>query len=211
MDAIPFSLLSLQQALALVPATDLVRWNLSVPPHPPSDVLIAVLERLQFFDLSGPEAGKILLIDALLAEAVPPLQNLKVWKAAPLRSEAVYGIADYLIAPRRAYVEGPLLCVIEAKKDDFDAGRIQCIAEMTACLWNNRQKDHNGDVYGIVSNGQGWVFYQLTQNGQVRETELIAISDLPRLLGTLYFVCAECAKNAPPVAIVMAATDRQTV
>lgn len=196
-DARPFSSLSLQEALALVPAENLVRWNPAGSPRTPSDVLTAVLERLQFFDLSGSEAGKILLIDALLGEVIPPFKNLKVWKGAPLRSDKVFGIADFLIAPLRAYVEAPLLCVIEAKKDDFDAGRVQCIAEMTACLWNNQQKGHAVDVFGIVSNGQGWVFYQLTQSGQVRETDLIAISDLPRLLGTLHYLCAECSPKAP--------------
>lgn len=194
-----FSSLTLQEALALVPASDLTRWNPQIEPRQSSEVLTAVLERLQFFDLAGSEAGKILLIDALLGEVVPPLQNLKVWKAAPLQSDRVFGVADFLIAPRRAYVEAPLLCVIEAKKDDFDMGRIQCVAEMTACQWNNRQKEAALDVFGIVSNGQGWVFYQLTHIGQVRETELFTLRDLPDLLGMLHFLCAACALNAPPI------------
>ena len=190
-----FSSLTAKEAFALVPAADVTPWLPDTLPRPPSDILIAVLERLQYFDLSGSEAGKILLIDALLAEIVPPFQNLKVWKAAPLQSDKVYGVADFLIAPRRGYVEAPLLCVIEAKKDDFDAGRVQCIGEMTACRWNNAQKSDPINVYGIVSNGQGWVFYELAPNGPVRETELFAISDMPRLLGMLHFLCAACARN----------------
>ena len=193
-----FSSLTPKEAFALVPAEDVTFWLPNVPSRAPSPVLMTVLERLQFFDLSGSEAGKLLLIDALLGEIVPPLQTLKIWKAAPLQSDKVFGVADYLIAPRRGYIDGPLLCVIEAKKDDFDAGRVQCIAEMTACLWNNEQKGQTGDVFGIVSNGHGWVFYQLAPGGPVLETELYAISDMPRLLGMLTYLCAACAARIAP-------------
>ena len=79
-----FASLTAKEAFALVPAADVTPWLPDTLPRPPSDILIAVLERLQYFDLSGSEAGKILLIDALLAEIVQPFQNLKVWKAAPL-------------------------------------------------------------------------------------------------------------------------------
>ena len=47
------------------------------------------------------------------------VSELKVWKAAPLESDTLMGVADYLITPKRVYVETPLLCVAEAKRDDF--------------------------------------------------------------------------------------------
>ena len=118
------------------------------------------LQRLESFDLQNSEAAKTLLIDALFAEIVPLHPKLKVWKSAPLETDTLTGIADYLIAPRRAYLATPLLCVTEAKRDDFERGRAQCLGEMYACIWNNRQRDQNVDVYGIVSNGQGWIFYK---------------------------------------------------
>ncbi len=171
-------------------------WQPNAPPRQPSDILLAHLRRLNSFDLRSTEQGKTLLIDALFAEVVPDHPNLKVWKAAALDTDTLTGVADYLIAPHRAYLETPLLCVTEAKRDDFERGQAQCLAEMYACAWNNRQAGHEGDVYGIVSNGQGWLFYKWG-GGDVYETEQVAISDLPRLLGLLDYVCGECARLVP--------------
>jgi hypothetical protein len=176
---------------------EFVPWQLSVPLRPPSDFLKENLRRLEAFDLQMSELGKTLLIDALFAEIVPNYPKLKVWKAALLETDTLTGVADYVITPKRAFMATPLLCVAEAKRDDFVQGRAQCVAEMVACQWNNQQKDHLRDVYGIVSNGQGWQFYKLTLGGEVFETELYTNAFMPELLGALDYVCAECARNIP--------------
>jgi hypothetical protein len=75
--------------------------------------------------------------------------------------------------------------------------RVQCLAEMYACQWNNRQRGQHPDVFGIVSNGPGWRFYQLRQTSEVFETDLYTMAFLPELLGVLDYVCAECARNVP--------------
>ena len=145
----------------------------------------------------------MLLIDALLVEIVPAYPNLRVWKAAPLESDTLTGIADYLIAPKRAYLETPLLCAVEAKRDDFEQGRAQCVAEMGACRWNNQQTDSGWQqagqattVFGIVSNGQSWQFFRLSPSGVVAQTQTYTTGFLPELLGALDHVCAACAHHA---------------
>jgi len=192
-----FSGLTLKEAMQSVRQQELVSWKLQVPPLAPTEALLTHLNRLSVFDLTRSEAAKVLLIDALVAEAVFLHPGLKVWKSEPLESDTLVGVADYLIAPKRAYVETPLLCVVEAKRDDFEQGRVQCVAELAVCRWNNQQQKLDLDVYGIVSNGQGWVFYKLTREGAVFETGLFTTQDLPKLLGALNHVCAECAKNIP--------------
>lgn len=114
-----------------------------------------------------------------------------------METDTLIGVADYLIAPRRAYLETPLLCTVEAKRDDFDKGQVQCLAAMVACQWNNKQSGLDLEVYGIVSNGQGWQFYKLTQDSEPYATNLYSIEDLPGLLGALYVVCAACSNNVP--------------
>lgn len=181
----------------MVPQENLTPWHFDAPPRPPSPFLMEALFRLRVFDLTNSEAAKILLIDALLAEIVPEHPGLKIWKAALLESETLTGVADYLIARDRAYLASPLLCAVEAKRDDFDQGRAQCLGEMVACAQNNLQEGYDLDVFGIVSNGQGWQFYKLTRAGEIFESVLYAASDLPRLLGILDDVCAACARMAP--------------
>ncbi len=191
-----FSGVTLKQAMGLIPAEDFIEWRMDAPPVPTSDILSANLRRLQVFDLTNSEAGKILLIDVLFAEVVPLYPPLKIWKGEPLVSGLASGVADYLFAPKRAFVSTPLLCVAEAKRDDFVQGRAQLVAEMVACRANNLGDSLSVDVYGIVSNGQDWQFYRLTPANAIYESEFYYLSDLPRLLGALDHVCAACAKNA---------------
>ena len=192
-----FSGLTLREVMVLLGQQDFVPWQINAPPRPPSAYLQETLSRLRVFDLTNSEAAKLLLIDALFVEVVPGHPNLKVWKAAPLETDTLIGVADYVIAPRRAYLATPLLCVTEAKRDDFEQGRTQCVAEMAACRDNNRHEGHDIAVFGIVSNGQVWQFYQLTQTGEVFESRLFSTDYLPDLLGALDFVCAECARRVP--------------
>jgi hypothetical protein len=192
-----YSEFDLKEAMQLLQAERFQPWQLNAPPRPPSDFLIEDLRRLNSFDLQMSELAKTLLIDALFSEIVPNYPRLKVWKAAALETDTMTGIADYLITPDRAYIATPLLGVAEAKRDDFVQGRAQCIAEMAACQWINRQENRDITVYGIVSNGQAWQFYRLTPSGEIFETDLYVTRDLPQVLGALDYVCAECAKNVP--------------
>ena len=190
-----YSAIKLDEAMHLVGRESLSEWQINAPVRPPGDDLQAHLRRIKVFDLESTEQAKTLLIDALFAEIVINYPKLKIWKAEVLETDTMTGIADYLIAPRRAYLATPLLCVTEAKRDDFEKGRVQCLAEMVACQWNNKQRDLEIDVYGIVSNGQVWRFYKLTQASEAYETNQYGIEDLPGLLGALNYVCGECAKN----------------
>jgi hypothetical protein len=113
---------------------ELQRWLIPASPVPISDFFRQRLERLQRFDLESLEISKSLLIDAICEEGLEGFDRLKIWKGAYLEGEQVCGNADYLIAERRGYLEAPYVCVIEAKKDDFEQGTAQCLVEMQASM-----------------------------------------------------------------------------
>ena len=192
-----FSGLRLEEAMELVPANDITRWDLMVAERAPTETLLTMLKRFESYDIEGSEAGRVLLIDTILSDIVPLYQTLKLWKDEPLEAGDVVGVADYLIAPRRAYLKTPLLCAIEAKRDDFVKGQVQCIAEMAVCQQKNIRDGHDTEVYGIVSNGKGWEFYWLTRAPEVFVSGLFTMNDLPKLLGALDHVIAACADNIP--------------
>jgi hypothetical protein len=192
-----FSALRLEEAMELVPATDITRWNLSTVERMPSDVLLTMLERFESYDIEGSEAGRVLLIDTIMSDILPLYKGLKLWKDEPLEAGDVGGVADYLIAPRRAYLKTPLLCAIEAKRDDFVKGQIQCIAEMAVCQQKNIRDGHDTEVHGIVSNGKVWEFYRLARTPEVFVSGLFTMNDMPKLLGVLDHVIAACAENIP--------------
>ncbi len=122
-----FSSFTYKEAFQHLGVTELQRWHLAADLVPLSDFFQQRLERLQRFDLESLEISKTLLIDAICEEGLEGFDRLKVWKGAYLEGEMVCGNADYLIAERRAYLEAPLACVIEAKKDDFEQGTAQCL------------------------------------------------------------------------------------
>ena len=192
-----FSKMKIAEAMPLIGAARFTEWHLEVPPRPPSDILMAVLQRLRSFDTLNTEAAKLLLVDTLLAEIVPNYTQLKVWKGEALESATLTGFADYLITPDYAYMKTPLLCAAEAKKDNFTQGRAQCVAELAACREKNLADDYDTDLFGFVSNGQLWQFYKLTTTSEIYETSDYSVNALPELLGALDYICAECAKRVP--------------
>lgn len=190
--------LSLKDAMGYAGETDFLRWQIEAEPRPASAFLTEALQRFDSFNLTSSEAAKLLLIDILLTETVPQFPRLRVWKETPLESENLTGIADYLVAPKCAFVDTPLLCtIVEAKRDDFAQGMAQCVGEMAACRAINEQDGYTNDVYGIVSNGQAWEFYRLAYIGGISRSEFYPNRDLPILLAALHHICAAGERNVP--------------
>jgi hypothetical protein len=193
-----FSSFTLPQALKQLGVTQLQAWTIEAEAIAPSPFFQERLSRLQrVFDLRSYEESKKLLIDAICEEAILNFERLKIWKGAALESDTLTVNVDYLIAENKAYLEAPLACIIEAKKDNFEQGLAQCLVEMQACQWQNRQLGQDIAVLGIVTNGDGWQFYKLTIAGEIYETLLYSLNDLPAILGALHFVFLECDRNLP--------------
>ena len=128
------------------------------------------------------------------------LQNYKayaasymLWIREPLVYDAILsGTPDYLISTRSALgknvVGTPLVIVVEAKKNDFEVGWGQCLAELIAAQKINAQsiKEHAAfPVYGIVTDGTTWQFGRLVDNSFTRNLTPFGLGDLPRLFGAI--------------------------
>jgi hypothetical protein len=190
-----FSSFTYKEAFKQLGIIELQRWSIEAEPLPISDFFRQRLERLQRFDLESLEVSKTLLIDAICEEGLEGFDRLKVWKGAYLEGDRTCGNADYLIAERRGYLEAPYVCAIEAKKDDFEQGAAQCLVEMQACQWVNRQLGREIAIYGIVTNGEGWKFYRLQVDGSVSESLLHGIGEMSILLGLLRVFFGFCEQN----------------
>ena len=189
-----FSGFSVAEAFQHLHLSKLTPWVIEAESVAPSDFFKQRLKKLQRFDLRASEESKKLLIDAILEKGIED-SHLKIWKGANLETETVGGYVDYLVAEDRDYLYAPFLCVMEAKKDDFEQGLSQCLVEMQACLWSNRQIGREINVFGIVTNGEGWKFYRLVLTGEVEETELYSIQNIEATLGTLRFVFSTCEQS----------------
>ncbi len=190
-----FSSFTPQEAMLWLGLDELTKWELEFTPLAPTPFFAERMRRLEHFDLVGTEDAKEMIIEAICEDVLEHHPNLKVWKAAPLASDELTGVADYLVARRQRYIRIPLLCVVEAKKDKFEEGLGQCLVEMLACQWNNRQAGKEIDIYGIVTNGDGWRFYKLDTKGEVYETTPSSIDIIERVMGALSYVFGKCEEN----------------
>ncbi|MEM8603333.1 MAG: hypothetical protein AAGF24_05805 [Cyanobacteria bacterium P01_H01_bin.121] len=191
-----FSSYSYVEAFKQLNLNDLTPWELDTDSIQPSDFFQERLRRLEAsFDLEGYEESKKLLIDAICEEALLKTKQLKLWKGAQLEGEVAFGYVDYILAEHKRYLDIPLLCIIEAKKDDFEKGLAQCLVEMQSCQWQNRQAQRSIEVYGIVTNGRAWRFYKLLTSGEVYETPVYSTGDMELLLGRLQSIFQLCEQN----------------
>jgi hypothetical protein len=187
-----FSKMTRKEVFESIGIRDINYWYFDSDPISPSHEFQTHLDRITCFDLSGSEEGKKLLIDAILTEAIQPFkQKLKIWKGVALEGEEAQGEVDYLITANKGYLDSPFLCVVEAKRDDFYQGLTQCLIEMRACQWHHQQLNKDFDLFGVVTNGEGWKFYKLSQN-VAYETTLHSISDVSTIIGRLHYLFRHC-------------------
>nr|VFJ45211.1 MAG: hypothetical protein BECKFM1743C_GA0114222_1002211 [Candidatus Kentron sp. FM]VFJ46553.1 MAG: hypothetical protein BECKFM1743A_GA0114220_100388 [Candidatus Kentron sp. FM]VFK06361.1 MAG: hypothetical protein BECKFM1743B_GA0114221_100156 [Candidatus Kentron sp. FM] len=119
-----------------------------------------------------------------------------VWSHVPYNVDEKAGLVgepDYLIAPRTKYggMARPALCVIEAKRDDFDLGWAQALAEMVASASSGAPF-----CYGVVTTGKLWEFGRLTNDAfTVDPVSVSALKNLQDTFDALNWLFGEIAKQ----------------
>jgi len=101
------------------------------------------------------------IIAPILDLIVEKYELLRVWSRIPFnvdKENDLVGEPDYLIAPKTKYggMSIPPLCVMEAKKEKFDEGWAQALAEMVAASIQGARI-----CYGVVTTGKIWEFGKL--------------------------------------------------
>jgi hypothetical protein len=139
------------------------------------------------------------LIAPLLREVWKPYSDaLLIWSHTPLgKGDPLMGTPDYFFSrrsPLGLVPNQPYVLVVEAKKDDFEAGWGQCLAAMLAA---QNMNDHpTRAIYGCVSNGSLWQFGKLEGRSFTREIREYVLSDLPDLFAAWNYVFAQAKEQA---------------
>ena len=157
----------------------------------------AFLKDLEFskenIDIFTSEASRSeLIISPLLREVYKKhYQGYSFWIQKTITyDEVLSGTPDYMFSRRselgKTVFEAPIVIVVEAKKNDFDQGWGQCLAELVASqkINNNSQKT----VYGIVTDGNLWQFGRLIASIFAKNSENFTIDRLARLYGALEYI-----------------------
>ncbi len=117
--------------------------------------------------------------------------KLLLWSHQPFNyDENLSGIPDYIVAQRstrgKIILEQPYLIIVEAKKDNFEEGWGQCLAELVAAQKINNNQ--NSRLFGIVSNGKLWEFGLLQGLDFMKNVKYYVLEDLQALMEALNFI-----------------------
>ncbi|MFM7369314.1 MAG: hypothetical protein ACKO2Z_16300, partial [Sphaerospermopsis kisseleviana] len=85
-----------------------------------------------------------------------------------------------------------VVTIVEAKKENINAGLGQCVAEMIAArMFNEREGNNIQTIYGTVTTGTNWKFLKLIN--QVVEIDLSEyyINNIGKILGILSSIVTE--------------------
>ncbi len=107
------------------------------------------------------------------------------------------GTPDYLLAPGlpgNATFKLPIVCLGEAKKDDFEAGWGQTAAEMKAAQIKNNNEDI--PILGLVTNGKAWEFGKFEDNIFTIESKSFTTNHLDEIFNVLNWMFCIARKNA---------------
>jgi hypothetical protein len=104
------------------------------------------------------------------------------------KGRGLAGFCDFLItrSPEIYYIQGPLVAVVEAKREDLIAGLGQCAAEMVAIrLFNEREGTPIPAVFGCVTSGTNWRFLKLEGSKLFIDRPEYYLRDAAKILGIL--------------------------
>ncbi|WP_318731106.1 hypothetical protein [Roseofilum sp. Guam] len=153
-----------------------------------------LLEEFEFnqehIDLFSSKAARCELIISPLLRSVYKnhRNNYSFWTQKTISFDKVLcGTPDYIFSKRsslgKTVLETPILIVVEAKKNDFEQGWGQCLAELVAS-----QKINNNEVYGIVTDGNLWQFGRLHADVFTKHDKNYTIDKIQELYGALEYL-----------------------
>ncbi len=182
-------------------------------------------ERLEeFFDDNSTFFSEVSICERIIFPIIYEVArkyDLPVWSQSPLnvnKQKKLTGITDFLIAPAiegRLLFRNPIVCLGEAKKNDFEKGWGQVSAEMYAAQLSNidktkkqrekQQLDFNNKllkkiesipVFGLVTDGKDWEFGKLEKDKfTINKESFKTPSELNKTFNSLNWLFSEARKN----------------
>jgi hypothetical protein len=181
-----------------------IRYSAFFPelePIPASEYLNLALSKGLTYQIKGSEKAKSEFIIAPILLELRDLSHSSVsifsgeefTVDSPLetlceRELGLSGICDFLISRTadELIIDAPVIALVEAKKGVLSDGWGQCIAEMVAAKKFNETKGRPLEhIYGIVTSGSLWHFFQMEGNLVSIDPVEYPLAPIERLLAIL--------------------------
>lgn len=103
-------------------------------------------------------------------------------------TKGLNGICDFIItkSPEILMLTAPVIIIVEAKKENINAGLGQCAAEMVAAqIFNEQAATEIKIIYGAVTTGSIWQFLKLEKQTLSIDLSEYYLNDVNRIMGIL--------------------------
>jgi hypothetical protein len=167
-----FTLETVERVLRIVPQPGDLFAALTPLPVPPW--LVEILAKgMQLSLLSEKARSEFIVAPILLASRELSHDAVSVYSGQRLDVDPDHGLVgecDFILSgsPPVPVLRAPLVTILEAKRNDIEAGLGQCTAQMAAARQFNKQANRAvAFVFGCVTTGEDWQFLRL-DDGIVR-------------------------------------------
>ncbi|MFY7789119.1 MAG: hypothetical protein ACOVQA_14730 [Thermoflexibacteraceae bacterium] len=154
-------------------------------------------------DMKKPNPSEIALSENLISPIIRYVgrqhRNIVIWsREYDLKvDDKLFGTPDYLFSyteqPDTISNTMPLVCVSEAKVDNFTMAWGQTLAEMVAC----QQLYPSMTIYGFASNGEVWQFGMLDKNVFIQDKNSYSIAtQAEQIAGLLNHIFTQAVQEA---------------
>lgn len=147
--------------------------------------------------ISEKARSEFIVVPVLLAAREISGDRLAIYSGQRLDVDpdrGLVGECDFILAvgPAVPPLRAPIATVVEAKKNDVEAGLGQCIAQMVAARAFNAAAGRSAaPVYGCVTTGETWQFLRLDGAAALLDRRRIYLDDVGGILGALAAIVAD--------------------
>jgi hypothetical protein len=147
--------------------------------------------------ISEKARSEFIVVPILLATRELCADRLAIYSGQRLDVDAARGLVgecDFILAigPAVPPLRAPLVTVVEAKKNDVEAGLGQCIAQMAAARQFNEEAGRGTiPVFGCVTTGETWQFLRLADLVAFLDRKRYYLDNIAGILGVLQAIVRE--------------------
>lgn len=141
--------------------------------------------------ISEKSRSEFIVAPILLASRDLSHEKLAIYSGQRLDVDPKRGLVgecDFILAlsPPILPLRSPVMTVVEAKKNDVEAGLGQCIAQMVAAQIFNQSAGHSMfPVFGCVTTGEIWQFLRLTESVVSMDQRRFYLDDTGSILAAI--------------------------
>jgi hypothetical protein len=164
-----------------------------IQPIEPSAWLKETLKKASFIPLNNEKTKAERIISPILVEVAEAYQDkITLFSGEDLEVDAsqdLTGECDFffVLAPRKPYLESPIISLVEAKDEDMEYGRAQCAAQLYGTkLYNEAEGKNIPVLYGCATTGTDWQFIRFEHNTFYLDTKIY--TNLSEILGVWHTI-----------------------